>query len=451
MVVVGGGFAGVVAALSIANEGRRVLILDASAVPPRFSGDLIHPLGRQLLADLGVLPELLACGAVSIDGFAVFPGTSQQAATMLPYRESARGLVMDSRALGETLRRAAASHPAIELHCGCEAVEILRRDGRVIGVRDAAGQEWCGRLTIVAQGRHARLRRQLGFAEKPRPLSISTALTLRDVPLPVQNYAHIFLPAAADGSGPLLAHTLGGGDVRVSIDLPRKVGEGPLSERILRLDLDNLPAELAKGLRDTLHDHYAETELATRTTCAFRTRRCAAAGVALIGDAAGCTHPITGTGMTTALVDAWILRQELDRADRPRRDATKALDRALLRYQQRRYRFARPREHLAEGLYEIFCGSEDGTAALRHGLFHYWNGSHRSRRASVALLSGEDSSLRRLFAEYLRVCTAAVRVILATPRCGYDLPSLASILRRSVRTLSRFMRSAVGRPVVLSQ
>jgi 2-polyprenyl-6-methoxyphenol hydroxylase-like FAD-dependent oxidoreductase len=446
VLIVGGGFAGVVAALTLASDRRRVTVLEASAAPPRFSGDLIHPLGKQLLAETGVLPQLLARGAVPIDGFAVFPVRSADARntspTKLPYRESARGVAMNSRALVEALRVEARGRSAIEFRSGCEAVAILRRGGRVIGVRDRNGCEWLARLTIIAQGRHAALRRQLGFDEKPRALSISTALSLRGVALPVPNYAHIFLNAARDGIGPLLAHPLGDGEVRVSIDLPRSSGAGGLRERIRRAHLRGLPPELAEALHEALEGSDDEEQLATRTTCAFRTLCCAAPGVALVGDAAGCTHPITGTGMTTALVDARILRDELDRVDQmgPRADA---VERALIRYQHRRYRFARPRELLAEGLYEIFCAQEEGAGALRCGLFRYWNASAHARTISVALLSGEDSSLRRLFTEYIRVSATALRAAVIERKFAAraeKLSTVRALVRNGIETFVRFAR-----------
>ena len=452
LLIVGGGFAGIVAALTTANESRRVAILEASTAPPRFSGDLIHPLGRQLLADIGLLPQLLSQGAVSIHGFAVFSGVRSEEArdgnpATLPYRDAVRGLAMDSRALVEALRAEVRTRPDIQLHCGCEAVEVLRRNGRVVGVRDSNGAAWFAPLTVIAQGRHGRLRHQLGFVEKPRPLSVSTALTLAGVTLPLPDYAHIFLNPRARNAGPLLAHPLGGGEVRVSIDLPRPLREHRLADLILREHLAHLPCEITEALREVLQGADVEDQLATRTTCAFRTQRCAAAGIAFLGDAAGCTHPITGTGMTTALVDARVLREELDRADARRGAAETRLDRALERYQRRRYHFARPRELLAEGLYEIFCGAESGSLALRKGLFHYWNASARARAVSLALLSGENSSMRTLFAEYLRVSTASARVIIAQRKMATrtaDVSRLAGIARACLGTLGRFIRSAMS-------
>ena len=469
ILIVGGGFAGAVSALALADDRRRITVLESSCEQAaRFGGDLIQPLGRQLLAEIGILPLLLSRGAVPVEGFAVFPGmrspddpcaTRAAGFAALPYSEiggdCAEGLAMNSRSLVQSLQAEAGARPGVDLHYGRHAVQVLHRDGRVVGVRDTDGREWLAKLTLVAQGRHAPLRRALGFEGKPRVLSVSTALTLRGARLPVPNYAHIFLDPGGQGGGPLLAHPIGGGAIRVSIDLPLHAGK-PLASRILNSHVQHLPSELADALHMTLRRADAEEQLETRATCAFSTLRCAEAGVALVGDAAGCTHPITGTGMTTALVDAKILREELDGADAARGHHLERLDRALVHYQQRRYRFARPRELLAEALYDVFCGAEGGARALRHGLFRYWRTSPRARSISLALLSGEVSCLRTLFAEYLRVSAESVRGIFGEWEGGHGiggssergcddaLTALSGVLRKCLENFSRCTRGAMS-------
>ena len=284
ILIVGGGFAGAVSALAIADQRRRITVLESSVEAPRFSGDLIQPLGRQLLADIGVLPLLLSRGAAPIHGFAVFPGlpscgglgtTPGNGFATLPYGkiggECAQGLAMNSCALVRSVQAEASARAGIDLHLGIHAVDVLRRDGRVVGVRDADGREWLAKLTLVAQGRHAPLRRKLGLDGKPRVLSISTALTLHGVPLPVPNYAHIFLDPGGQGGGPVLAHPIGGGETRISVDLPPFAGGGkPLAYRILNGHVRHLPSDLAEALHLTLGRANAEEQLETRATCAFR-------------------------------------------------------------------------------------------------------------------------------------------------------------------------------------
>src|SRR5262249_20300458 len=111
-------------------------------------------------------------------------------------------------------------------------------------------------------------------------------------------------------------------------------------------------------------------------------------------------HPITATGMTIALNDIRTLADELDRGGalspgRPAdNDDLAPVDAALERYEVARYDFVRAREILAEGLYDIFRGGDDGARVVRSGLSRYWSSSARARAASVALLSGHESRLR---------------------------------------------------------
>ncbi|HEY2744432.1 MAG TPA: hypothetical protein VGL86_07410, partial [Polyangia bacterium] len=94
------------------------------------------------------------------------------------------------------------------------------------------------------------------------------------------------------------------------------------------------------------------------------------------------------------------------------------------------YRFVRAREILADALYEVFRGTDDGTRAIRAGIFQYWNGSVGARARSMALLSGHESSLPAFLREYVTVATK----------------STSSVLRGEVNepTVAGRMRSLVG-------
>jgi hypothetical protein len=104
--------------------------------------------------------------------------------------------------------------------------------------------------------------------------------------------------------------------------------------------------------------------------------------------------------MTIALHDVRSLAEALDGV--PLHDALR-VDEAMAGYQLRRYRFVRAREILADALYEVFLGAEDGTRAIREGIFRYWNGSLTARARSMALLSGHDSRLESFIREYVKV------------------------------------------------
>ena len=102
---------------------------------------------------------------------------------------------------------------------------------------------------------------------------------------------------------------------------------------------------------------------------------------------------------------------------------------ALRRYQTERYRFVRAREILADALYEVFRGTDDGTRAIREGIFRYWHGSSRSRARSMALLSGHESRLPAFLREYLTVVGKSTSTVL---RGQVNEPTLAGRVRSLV-------------------
>src|SRR5204862_8357803 len=91
----------------------------------------------------------------------------------------------------------------------------------------------------------------------------------------------------------------------------------------------------------------------------IQTERCVLPGAALVGESGGCSHPLTAAGMTVCLTDIRILVEELAVAAASGRggvDDPAGVADALRRYQDRRYRFVRAREVLADALYEVFLG-----------------------------------------------------------------------------------------------
>jgi hypothetical protein len=103
--------------------------------------------------------------------------------------------------------------------------------------------------------------------------------------------------------------------------------------------------------------------------------------------------------MTSALHDVLTLRDCLM--------SQGLCDDALVTYQRRRYRFARAREVFAHALYEVMRAPDTGAAALRDGVFRYWRGDERGRRASMGILSGDDPRIAPFLLEYSRIVGAS--------------------------------------------
>src|SRR5262249_54565351 len=92
---------------------------------------------------------------------------------------------------------------------------------RVAGVVTASGERIPAELTVVAEGRHSKLRGMLGIEGERRLLSFTAALLLDPAEVPYPRHGHVFLGAG----GPVLAYPVGG-RVRMCVDLPTCADRG---------------------------------------------------------------------------------------------------------------------------------------------------------------------------------------------------------------------------------
>lgn len=409
IVIVGGGIAGCASAAALADEERRVLILEArQALKPRFAGELIHPTGATVLAALNVLPALHSAGGTDIEGFAVLKPMAQ-VHTLLPYREiqGARpsGFAIEHRTLVECVRLAATRRPGVELRLDEQVHELLRdSSGRVTGVKTNNGTVKA-RLILGCDGRNSKVRTLLGVPSQSRLLSFSAGVLLPGTAheLPSPGFGHIVLGAW----GPILLYPISAngfsGDVRCCLDVSQANAKqlARTSEILHRHYAPFFPAPLRSHLLDALK----EQPLQIVANEVVRTGAVVTDGAALIGDAGGCSHPLTAAGITVSLVDAQRIGRLLKPLGRLRDRAL--LDAALLQYQRERLRFVRVRELLADALYEVFRADEPGTRSIQAGIFRYWQSGPQSRARSMAFLSAADSNPWRFLREYLRVVASA--------------------------------------------
>jgi 2-polyprenyl-6-methoxyphenol hydroxylase-like FAD-dependent oxidoreductase len=439
VIVVGGGLSGCAMASALADGRRRILVLEARAGRnPRFNGELIHPHGVDVLDERGFLAPLRAAGGADLRGFACIPGRHQPA-TLLPYEEipesRPHGFAIDHHDLVATLRAQMLTRAGIELRLGERVTELLRDHERVVGVATPSGPIRAP-LVLACDGRHSKLRALVELPERARLLSFTAAALLEDCALPHPGFGHIFLGAW----GPILAYPISAANARTCIDLPTDMDKGTESV-IARLRADYAPY-VPDGVRTSLVRALDAGAIEIAANYAIYTDECTVPGLALIGDAAGCSHPLTATGMTIALHDTRLCAGALDGLDLGDRAQ---VDSALERYQTARYRFVRAREILADALYEVFRGTDDGTRAIAAGIFGYWNSSAQARARSMALLSGHDSRLSAFLSEYLTVVgkstSSVLRGLVNDPTVGGRVRSLWGLGRKSWEKLGMVARS----------
>jgi 2-polyprenyl-6-methoxyphenol hydroxylase-like FAD-dependent oxidoreductase len=396
VVVAGGGFTGLLAAIALSSAGMRVTVLEAvGSARGGFRGELIHPPGVRALAALGVLESFLALGAERLRGFAVFDDPRERVTAdpvLLPYADaSGGGIALDHESMLACLRRELARRPRVRVVLGAR-VEAVAHDGpRVARLLCADGSAHPGALVLGADGRHSRVRRLLQIPAESSLLSYTLAATIDAGLLPVAGHGHVFVGPL----GPVLAYPCGR-RARACIDVPSSLrGRDAMIAGVREHHAPRLPPGLRRALLVALEG----APLVAAANHAVSTRACAVPGAALIGDAAGCAHPLAATGMTSALHDVMTLRDCLMRQG--------LCDDALVTYQRRRYRFARAREVFAHALYEVLRAQDAGAAAVRDGVFRYWRGDERGRRASMGILSGDDARMAPFLLEYSRIVGAS--------------------------------------------
>jgi 2-polyprenyl-6-methoxyphenol hydroxylase-like FAD-dependent oxidoreductase len=429
--IVGAGFTGGFAGAALADGRRRIVVLDAHpAGRPQFGGELIHAAGIDMLIELRLWAILENTGGERVDGFRVSTDAGDPPVT-LPYRDVPAlrpgGRAIEHGRIVSGVRQYLADRSDIKIQTGQRVVDVLWRNGRVAGVRTASGQEITAALTLIADGRHSRTRKAVGIGVRKRAVSLSALATAPNESLPERRFACICLGAP----GPTLAYSLRDRDVRFCIDVP--IGDEVTRERVAARLRAEYAAKLPDPLRAQLLRALETSHLELWSNYIVQTDRCTVPGAALIGDAAGCSHPLTASGMTNSLSDIRILSEELRNSE--------TLDEALARYEVRRYRFVRIREILAEELYEAFRAEGAGARAIRTGIFRYWRTSARGRAATVALLSGDDARLSTFVGEYLRVMRESIHGVVLGPTSDVSLrgraTSLAGLLKDSLELLNR--------------
>lgn len=338
IVVLGAGVCGIGAGLLLAREGHDVTMLERDPSGPPESVEsawedwsregvtqfrqahFLPPGGRMILEELlpDVFESLMAAGATRVDALAI--GPQDEDSSRPPGAE--RFVTYSARrpTIERVFACAAEQEPRLEVRRGVAVGELVmqERDGtpHVTGARTEAGEVLEADLVVDAMGRGSQLPRWLGAAGVPA------------LPEEAEDSGFIYYTRffrSADGNtpmamGPLLAPigtfsvlTLPGDNGTWSVTVYISSGDRPL-KRIRETEAWSRVVAACP-----LQAHWLEGEpisgMEAMGGVVDRHRRTVVegqpvlTGLALLGDAAACTNPSLGRGITLGLLHAKALRE----------------------------------------------------------------------------------------------------------------------------------------------
>ena len=313
LIVVGGGVGGSTLAAGMAAEGASVLVLEAEETfRDRVRGEAIMPWGVTEARSLGLAGVLEGAGANPLTHWDSYQGGD---------RSGHRDLTRTTRA-GEPVM--ACYHPALQtalLEHALESGAQVWRGARVTGLTTGNGVETpsvsgqrggveftlSARLLVGADGRGSPTRSWAGFDIQRDPERNLVSGVLIDGVALANDATHAWLDTEKGHF--ILNFPQGDGRVRVYLcyaegSARRYTGRADIREVLDRCVASGVPGEVYESATPA-------GPLATfegRTTYVVSAYR---NGVVLVGDAAANTDPTWGQGLSMALRDARVLKEQL--------------------------------------------------------------------------------------------------------------------------------------------
>ncbi|UZK66954.1 FAD-dependent oxidoreductase [Sphingomonas sp. M1-B02] len=296
--IAGGGPAGMMAGLLFARAGVDTVVLEKHADFLRdFRGDTVHPSTLDLFDELGLLDSFLERPFDRVDNVgAVIGGSDYRVADFshLPVRARFIALMPQWHFL-DFVAEQARLYPNFTLRMETEATELIEEEGRVVGVRGAAGEAFPADLVLAADGRGSRLRDGLPLQDLGAPIDVLWFRVSKQ-------------PTAANQTQGYIA----GGEMIVAIDrgdylqCGRVIEKGGAS-RVLARGLDAFRAEVGAvvpNARWGMERFASLDEVKLLSVSLDRLTRWHRPGLLAIGDAAHAMSPVGGVGINLAIQDA---------------------------------------------------------------------------------------------------------------------------------------------------
>ncbi len=381
-IVIGAGPAGCATAACFAARGASVLLVESNPkAARRFAGEWIHPEGVRILSNSGLLEGLRE--GFRGHGFVVCPNDGL-GPIRLDYPAGASGLACEHETFVTHLRRRVAESSRVDY---VEGVRAQPADGRVVRllVRGEEAKLVRAERVVVASGRSTRRVDALRRANREQvSISLMAGLVIMNSELPLDGYGHVI----AGGPGPVLAYRISKDRIRLCLDVPNAIRPvGNAQEWIWKSFAEVLPASLRNGVRDGLPRASLSWAVNGFRPRCYQTD----SQVALVGDAAGVSHPLTAMGITMSLLDAEALAEAPTLSD----------------YAARRSSQSYIPELLSNAIYQAFVRNDAGSLAIRESIFRTWRSSPAHRSRTMNLLGAASTSRVDFVRAFSRVALRA--------------------------------------------
>ncbi|WCJ18102.1 squalene epoxidase 2 [Euphorbia peplus] len=442
IIIVGAGVVGSALAYTLANDGRRVHVIERDLTEPnRMVGELLQPAGYLKLMELDLQDCLDGIDAQKVFGYAIYKdGASIKLSYPLEnFHPDVTARSFHHGRFVQKMREKAASVPNVRLEQGSVTM-LIEENGIVKGVeyKTNEGQlrQAYAPLTIVCDGGSSNLRRTLCNSKIEVPSSF-VGIVLDKFELPYQNHGHVIIAEPS----PVLLFPLSSTEVRCLVDIPGQklpsISNGEMSSYLRTVIAPQMPAELYDAFIS------AADKGSFRT---MKTRSMAASpnptpGAFILGDALNMRHPLTGGGMTVALSDVVLLRDLLRTLGNL--DDAKSACTSLQSFYMSRKAMASTINTMADSFYKVFSVSDDQglTKEMRQVCFDYVRVRGNGPDGIIALLSGLNPRPLSVVTQFVSIAVYGVSALLLPYPSPKRISTAAIFIQKALSIIFPIMKA----------